>query len=216
MKTMNERKTLNKEEQDQMTAAAAIMLAEFNSACNLKGTDYWDMTQWKKTGHDDAGDEWNNAFNANMDPWQWDEDWRQHIDFTTDEGTKRLAAWLAAASKTVNNGPTFHHSITPGKTIINETGVWYNVYWFVGKTAVSYAAEDDPAIETLYCAKVLSEWDGHIESDGLCYVNAMQARNVLNKIKEDIHDGNYLAWLKEHADLYNVINEPEPRNAEDW
>lgn len=205
---------ISRQEINEGIAKTAIMLADYCRASKMNGLDWWDMSQWKKT--DSTSDEWNNAFNASIDPQQWEEDWREHIDFTTEEGTKRLAAWLADAKTRVNNAPTFHHSIKPGESIVQNKTLWYNALWFVGKTAISYAAKDCSEIETLYCLKIVTEWPGNRNIDGLSYVSSTQARAVLNKIKQDISNGRYLTWLKENAAIYNALNRPEPVDMEDW
>lgn len=206
---------ISRQEINEATAMTAIMLADYRRASKMNGLDWWDMTQWKKND-DWTSNEWNNTFNASIDPQQWDEDWRQHIDFTTDEGTKRLAAWLAYANTKINNEPTFHHSVVPGESLVQNGGLWYNAYWFVSKTAISYAVRDCPAVETLYCLKVVAEWPGSRVIDGMPYVDAAQARAVLNKIKQDIGNGKYLAWIEANAEVYNTLNEPEEIDTEDW
>lgn len=204
---------MNKEEKNQYLATAAMILAQYHTVSNVNGKEYWDMRQWQQPNN---SKEWDETFNTDMDPSQWDEDWKSHIDFTTEEGTKRLAVWLNYASQQLRNAPRLRHAVVQGKTIVNEDGVYYNAYWFIGKTAISYAAQDDPSIETLYCIKVISELEGHIKINGMLYIKDEQAQEVLDKIKNDITNGNYLAWIKSHADIYNVVNEPTPVNEEDW
>ena len=58
---------ISRQEINEATAMTAIMLADYRRASKMNGLDWWDMTQWKKND-DWTSNEWNNTFNASIDP----------------------------------------------------------------------------------------------------------------------------------------------------
>lgn len=154
---------------------------------------------------------WDEAFNASTDPNDWDNDWREHTDFTTAEGVRRLVAWTDASKKNICRRAMRRDFQT---TEINGEH-YVNADWFKYQTPITQAAKEDVRLEQRYVEDAIKQMPQAIAINGKHYVPYLLAKVLKDKIVRDFCSKEYLIWLLNNIDYYAELYTPHDQG-DDW
>lgn len=188
-----------------------MMLSVFR---NMEKTGQpWD---WNKPNADESERLWDTALNQSLNPDDWDWDWRRYTDFNTENGIARLRAWVGFNNTTHGATETGWSNNKYAITMYGED--WVSADWFRNRTAITQVAYEATSVERRYVNDTMTDWFDVLIHDGVTYVNAKDAMEVIRIVNNDVHEVTpFTDWVRANARWYSQQYQPkETDGEEEW